>query len=55
MANLNGEKSFNKIIRMIVSACNDVFYNGAKDIHEKVVECATQIYIAQMKEGANND
>ena len=46
-------KSFNEIMKMIVNACNHNFYSGAKDIKNTVVECATQIYIAQMR-GADN-
>ena len=43
--------SYDEILRMIINACNNRFYNGAKDIKETVVECATQIYITQMKNG----
>ena len=42
------EKSYNEIMRMIINACNDNFYNGAKDEKKTVIESATQIYIAQM-------
>lgn len=48
-------KSFKEILRMIVYACNDQFYSGIKDVKEKVIECATQIYIAQFKAGESND
>lgn len=47
-------KSFNQILHMVVNACNNNFYTGAKAITEKALECATQIYIAQMKEGATD-
>ena len=41
-------KSFEEILRMVASACNSIFYTGTKDT---ILECATQIYIAQMKGG----
>lgn len=44
-------KSFEEILEMISRACNSVFYTGTKDIKGTVLECATQIYIAQMKGG----
>lgn len=46
------KKSYDEIMRMIISACNNYFYSGAKDEKRTVIECATQIYIAQMKGGA---
>lgn len=42
------EKSYDEIMRMIINACNNHFYSGAKDEKKTVIECATQIYIAQM-------
>lgn len=45
-------KSFEEIVRMIANACNSVFYAGTKDRKDTILECATQIYIAQMKGGA---
>lgn len=42
------EKSYDEIMRMIINACNNRFYSGAKDEKRTVIECATQIYIAQM-------
>lgn len=42
------EKSYDEIIRMIINACNDYFYRCAEDDMKTVIECATQIYIAQM-------
>ena len=41
-------KSYNEIMGMIINACNNYFYSGAKDKEKTVLECATQIYIAQM-------
>lgn len=46
------KKTYGEILRMIVSACNTSLYSGTKEIKETVVECATQIYIAQMKGGS---
>lgn len=46
----NKTKSFQEILTMINNACSHSFYNGAKDIKSTVIECATQIYIAQMQE-----
>ena len=42
------KKSFSEILSMVVSACNKEFYRGASDITDTALECATQIYIAQM-------
>ena len=42
------EKSYDEIMRMIINACSNHFYNGAKDEKKTVIECATQIYITQM-------
>lgn len=39
--------TFREIVEMIVKACNASFYSGTKDIKETVLNCATQIYIAQ--------
>ena len=41
-------KSFGEILKMISCACAKTYYTGDKDIKATVVECATQIYIAQM-------
>ena len=42
------EKSYDEIMGMIINACNNYFYSGAKDKEKTVIECATQIYVAQM-------
>lgn len=42
------EKSYDEIMRMIINACNNHFYGVEKDEKKTVIECATQIYIAQM-------
>ena len=44
-------KPFKEILQMVSSACNATFTNGTRDIRNTVLECATQIYIAQMKGG----
>lgn len=49
---MDNKLSFKEIIQMITSACNATFTNGTRDIRNTVLECATQIYIAQMKGGA---
>lgn len=51
----NEKQTFKDILSMIISACNREFYSGAKDAKETVIECATKIYIAQMKGDNNND
>lgn len=43
-------KSFREILEMVESACSRTFYNGSKGFQETVLKCATEIYIAQMKE-----
>lgn len=50
----NDSMSFKEILRMITNACNDVFYHGVGEAKNKVIECATQIYIAQNKGGDDN-
>lgn len=45
-------KTFKEILQMVTSACGASFTNGVRDIRSTVLECATQIYIAQMKGGA---
>ena len=42
------EKSFCDILKMITNACGEEIYRGSGDLHEDIVKCATQIYIAQM-------
>ena len=54
------EKSYDEIMRMIINACNNHFYSGAKDEKKTIIECATQIYIPQMntrtpEKEANNE
>ena len=44
-------KSFADIVRMIVAACNKNFPDGDYNKKTTILECATQIYIAQMKGG----
>ena len=43
------KQSFSKIVCMIKYACNENFYNGTRDIRADVIECATKIYIEQMR------
>lgn len=45
------DNSFKEILQMVSSACSATFINGTRDIRNTVLECATQIYIAQMKGG----
>lgn len=40
--------TFNKILTMIHDACIETFFNGDKGREDVVIQCATQIYIAQM-------
>lgn len=42
--------TYKEIMTMIHNACHNVFYNGDKGHEETVIQCATQIYIAQMNE-----
>lgn len=40
--------SYEQILRMIVDACNNAFYDGMFGTDKaRVIECATKIYIAQ--------
>lgn len=45
-------KTFDEIIRMITKSCRDIWYNGTQGKENTIIECATKIYIAQMKGGA---
>ena len=43
------EKSYDEIMRMIINACDNYFYNDITiDEAKTIIECTTQIYIAQM-------
>lgn len=42
--------TYKEILQMVKSACSQTFYHGSKGITETVLKCATEIYIAQMKE-----
>ena len=45
-------KTFNEILTMICNACDRTFYKGTNydGLKEKIVECATKIYIEQMRQ-----
>ena len=43
------KQSYKDILLMITNACNKTFYCGTKEIRDSVVECATKIYIEQMR------
>lgn len=43
------KQSYTDIVRMIKNACNSHFYNGVDGIRPNVIECATKIYIEQMR------
>ena len=45
-------KSFDEIMQMIIRACNHHYTNCTSGEKKTVIECATKIYIAQMKGGA---
>ena len=50
--------TYKEIMTMIYNACHNVFYNGGKGNEETIIQCATQIYIAQMngnKAGEQNE
>lgn len=41
--------TYEEIVKMIVRACNHTFNNGWSGCRETILQCATQIYIEQMK------
>lgn len=41
--------TFQETMRMITSACDRCFLAGAEGCREAIIQCATQIYIAQME------
>lgn len=45
-------RTFEEILKMVSNACTNVFYSGDKDAKQTVIECATQIYIAERKKDA---
>lgn len=40
--------TFDEIVRMVIRACSRNFYKGYGNHEEAIIQCATQIYIAQM-------
>jgi hypothetical protein len=42
-------RTFEEILRDAATSCNRVFYAGYKNNYKEVIEAATKIYIAQMK------
>ena len=47
--------TFKDILSMVDNACSRVFYTGSKDAKETVIQCATQIYIQQMRMGLTEE
>ena len=47
--------TFKDILSMVNNACSRVFYTGSKDVKETVIQCATQIYIQQMRMGLTEE
>lgn len=47
--------TFNEIMIMLHNACCKVFYSGDKGREETLIQCATQIYIAQMNKNEAGD
>lgn len=47
-------KSFDEILRMVNSACINIFYSGSKGHEDAVIIAAAQIYIAQMNINEKN-
>lgn len=41
--------SFDEIVAMIIKSFNKRYCTGTSEVKDKVLECATQIYIEQMK------
>lgn len=44
-------RTFKEILQDVANACNSVLYAGYKNNYAEVIEAATKIYIAQMKNG----
>ena len=42
-------RTFRQILEEVVSACNNVLYCGYKNNYKEVIECATRIYLAEMR------
>ena len=49
--------TFNDIVSIITSACKNNFYNGTgyDNMHVKIIESATNIYIKQMEIKAQHE
>lgn len=49
------DKTFDEIVYMVADACRENFYLGLKEVREeKILDCATEIYIAQMRKDVDN-
>lgn len=42
-------RTFEEILKDVANACTRVLYSGYKNNYAEVIEAATKIYIAQMK------
>ena len=47
--------TFQEIMIMVANACVKCFHNGTSGCQETVVQCATQIYIAQMEKDKESE
>ena len=43
------KQSYSEIVNMIKNACNENFHHGVGEIRGNVIECATKIFIEQMR------
>ena len=52
---MENDKTFDEILCMVTDACRENFYLGLKEVREeKILDCATEIYIAQMNRRATD-
>lgn len=42
------EKLYDGIMKMIINSCNNHFHRGVQDEMKTIIECTTQIFIANM-------
>ena len=42
-------RTFKEILREVTSACDSVLYSGCKVNYKEIIECATRIYLAEMR------
>ena len=48
-------RTFRQILDEVVRACDNVLYSGYRNNYKEVIECATRIYLAEMRNEKNRE